>query len=348
MLKTLNQPLTPPVTGPYAASSAVDSALSSPESSPDSRPSLPTKKKSPPPKASTVGKSKSTVPPSSTTFLKTFQRATCSSTDSLSSITSVSTTPKSKSLFNRKPFIVTTKRTTSEERISPFQATSRTNTISQTNRKSSSPEARPIPDRAFFKTQNRPVPRTFSNGFGQKMNPESKFDLHNSSSRRSSSDTSSTSQTFSNQVVKVKPVQKKSLSEAFEIASSEKIQKFKQSVCLTKAKSVSKVSNVQTRLKNSISSLVGQQKETKSCQPVVLHDTTNSGYYLRNTEDNRSNCTATSGHLSQLSQLSADRLQTWLANPLPSLESKDFSMLEVDILDQYITDMLSFTRFETL
>ena len=35
-------------------------------------------------------------------------------------------------------------------------------------------------------------------------------------------------------------------------------------------------------------------------------------------------------------------LAPWLSNPLP--DSKDFSLIEVDILDQYVTDMLSFTR----
>ena len=48
-------------------------------------------------------------------------------------------------------------------------------------------------------------------------------------------------------------------------------------------------------------------------------------------------------HLSQISQLSAEKIQSWLNNPMVSLE-QDWSVTEVNILDQYVTDMISMTE----
>jgi hypothetical protein len=138
------------------------------------------------------------------------------------------------------------------------------------------------------------------------------------------------------------------LSESF--AAHEKVQRIRKAVALTRSNSNPKPESpphesVQTRLKNSIHSLI-KFYETNTHNrkaPVVLEDKT-LGEVLASLEDDQSICTAASGHLSQLSQLSAERLQSWLSNPLPSLDSKDFSLVEVDVLDQYVTDMLSFTK----
>ena len=147
----------------------------------------------------------------------------------------------------------------------------------------------------------------------------------------------------------VVPSQKKpSLSESF--AASEQIQKIKKAVTLTRANSSerSKVADdkhsesVQVRLKNSIHSLIKfYETSVTHKRPVVLEDKT-LDEVLGTSDDGQSICTAGSGHLSQLSQLSVDRLHSWLSNPLP--DSKDFSLIEVDVLDQYVTDMLSFTK----
>ena len=147
----------------------------------------------------------------------------------------------------------------------------------------------------------------------------------------------------------VVPSQKKpSLSESF--AASEQIQKIKKAVTLTRANSSerSKVADdkhsesVQMRLKNSIHSLIKfYETSVTHKRPVVLEDKT-LDEVLGTSDDGQSICTAGSGHLSQLSQLSVDRLHSWLSNPLP--DSKDFSLIEVDVLDQYVTDMLSFTK----
>ena len=96
------------------------------------------------------------------------------------------------------------------------------------------------------------------------------------------------------------------------------------------------------RLKNSIHSLIKfYETSVTHKRPVVLEDKT-LDEVLGTSDDGQSICTAGSGHLSQLSQLSVDRLHSWLSNPLP--DSKDFSLIEVDVLDQYVTDMLSFTK----
>ena len=55
-----------------------------------------------------------------------------------------------------------------------------------------------------------------------------------------------------------------------------------------------------------------------------------------------SKTSSSSGHLSQISQLSAEKIQSWFNNPMVSLE-KDWSVTEVNILDQYVTDMISMT-----
>jgi len=321
------------------------SRRSSSENSPEPRlTSLSIKKKSPPPNTNEK-------PNNNVTFLRTFQRATCSSTDSLSSITSaMSSSPsKPKQIFNKKPFIVTTRRTLSEDRSLPKNPINRPNIYTSSSQKKVTSTDVKISTAEEKKPQNRyhQIHRTFANGFGQIDNatPSNK----SNSSVKSAKTISPASRRSSSDSNKIQQIPKKSLTETF--TSSEKIQKLKQTVSLNKAKSATKgiektMGNVQTRLKNSITSLVRPQESPKKAkQPVALRDTsTPSSNCFKVHDDNQSICTATSGHLSQLSQFSSDRLQTWLANPLPSLESKDFSMLEVDILDQYITDMLSFTR----
>ena len=184
--------------------------------------------------------------------------------------------------------------------------------------------------------------------------------------RRSLSNSSSLSEVRdrknakSTNVAHVEPTPKKpSLSESF--AASEKVQRIKKAVALTRTNSESRTpkpetkpenrpnESVQTRLKNSIHSLIkfyetNTHHKKSGDSPVVLEDKTTLDQVFASVDDGRSVCTNTTGHLSQLSQLSAERLQSWLSNPLPSMDSKDFSLVEVDVLDQYVTDMLSFTK----
>jgi len=188
--------------------------------------------------------------------------------------------------------------------------------------------------------------------------------LSNSSSLSEKTDRKTTKTSTTKNVAHVEPTPKKpSLSESF--AASEKVQRIKKAVALTRTNSESRTpkpepkpepkpdnrpnESVQTRLKNSIHSLIkfyetNTHHKRSGESPVVLEDKTSLDQALELVDDGRSVCTNTTGHLSQLSQLSAERLQSWLSNPLPSMDSKDFSLVEVDVLDQYVTDMLSFTR----
>ena len=103
------------------------------------------------------------------------------------------------------------------------------------------------------------------------------------------------------------------------------------------------------KFKNPISSLIKFYEDSqvdkrkaiaaKTKELVVLED-------KNNVEDKRisvtSSKTSSSSHLSQISQLSAEKIQSWFNNPMVSLE-KDWSVTEVNILDQYVTDMISMT-----
>ena len=84
----------------------------------------------------------------------------------------------------------------------------------------------------------------------------------------------------------------------------------------------------------------------KESSPVVLRDPVgNSSSSDKRLSDPSVTSSRISGHLSQLSHLSAEQLNSWLANPtMPSLESKDLSITEIDVLDQYVTDMITFTQ----
>ena len=114
------------------------------------------------------------------------------------------------------------------------------------------------------------------------------------------------------------------------------------------AKEVASEANI---FKNPISSLIKFYEDSqvdkrkaiaaKTKELVVLEDKE-----LEN-EDKRisvtsSKTSSSSGHLSQISQLSAEKIQSWFNNPMVSLE-KDWSVTEVNILDQYVTDMISMT-----
>jgi hypothetical protein len=151
--------------------------------------------------------------------------------------------------------------------------------------------------------------------------------------------------TTAKNVAHVEPSQKKpSLSESF--VASEQVQKIKKAVSLSRTNSENRpTESVHSRFKSSIHSLIKfYETSVTHKKPVVLEDKNLHDQGLASLEDGHSVCTAASGgHLSQLSQLSAERLQSWLSNPLPSVDSKDFSLMEVDVLDQYVTDMLSFT-----
>lgn len=62
-------------------------------------------------------------------------------------------------------------------------------------------------------------------------------------------------------------------------------------------------------------------------------------------DDTSTKCpsSARSSHLSQISLMSAEKINSWLSNP-SSNDSKDLSYTEIDVLDQYISQMISFTQ----
>ena len=97
------------------------------------------------------------------------------------------------------------------------------------------------------------------------------------------------------------------------------------------------------KLKNPIQSLIkfydeGRNGNNKQKEPVVLIDEENVD------SDKRSSNATNSSHLSQLSQISMDKIQSWFSNPMMSIENKDLSVTEINILDQYVTDMISFSQ----
>ena len=120
----------------------------------------------------------------------------------------------------------------------------------------------------------------------------------------------------------------------------------------TKAKSQEDGLNDCVKLKNPIQTLIkfyDEGMKTKK-EPITTTNNNVKPVVLEEKEavDPRNSTTTTSTsscHLSQLSQLSMDKLQSWFTNPMTmnSLD-KDLSVTEISILDQYVTDMISFSQ----
>merc|ERR1740129_831685 len=75
-----------------------------------------------------------------------------------------------------------------------------------------------------------------------------------------------------------------------------------------------------------------QEKDKMKEKMVVLED--------KLIHENKMDRMSSTSHLSQLSQMSAEKIQTWLSNPL-SMTHDEFSVTDISILDQYVTDMIS-------
>ena len=176
------------------------------------------------------------------------------------------------------------------------------------------------------------------------------------SSSSSLSDTNTSNETESKMTVKKKS-RLKTANDGNNNTSS-KLKKLKNSVCnelkrsasdktvlvrKTKAstKSLSKseanVSKDGKPMKNPIHSLIkfyesSQEKDKMKEKLVVLEDKLN--------HENKMDRMSSTSQLSQLSQMSAEKIQTWLSNPL-SMTHDEFSVTDISILDQYVTDMIS-------
>jgi len=361
-------------------SSSEDNNQSSLESNISQKPILPVKKRPPPLRTMTNKKPRPSSEVTQTSFLKSFHQAKSSSTDSLSSNASLSASqrisqassiqnkpcsPQRKSISLKaedkssqgKPLLKASS-DLSKSSKSPLKF----DTVKQIHRKGTSPDLTtvnkpPLPAKRIIGQlnsvqPNRQLIRSTSTGTARPSidNPKTRSQVHRSNStstdsskitpRRASVPQKSSSSTVLKPITKTNVVrrpsssdissspstkvispQKKSSTKAF--ASTDKDQKLKRSVSQNRSNSATReiektVENVQNHLKNSICSLV----KLYEMNPQNRHE-----------EDNDISV-----------QSRSERLQSWLSNPLPSLDSKDFSMMEVDILDQYVTQMLSFTR----
>jgi hypothetical protein len=128
-------------------------------------------------------------------------------------------------------------------------------------------------------------------------------------------------------------------------ASSKKRSKDDNAGVIRASKSEGKLTHVDM-FKNPIESLIkfyettqaGHIRKLENDAPVILED--------RNDDTNRTSTSNSSiGHLSQISQLSAEQIQSWLSNPMSMTSMEhDLSVTEISVLDQYVTDMISFTQ----
>ena len=122
-------------------------------------------------------------------------------------------------------------------------------------------------------------------------------------------------------------------------AKSKSLPKKVDSKEINEEKGQEKVANGKMHITNPINTLIRYYEDTQKVNgddmsPVVLKDNAS--------EITFDGSSRVSGHLSQLSLLSADKLNSWLSNP--ANDSQDLSITEIDVLDQYVTQMMSFTN----
>ena len=87
------------------------------------------------------------------------------------------------------------------------------------------------------------------------------------------------------------------------------------------------------KTKNPIHSLI-KFYETSKPKMVVLEDKDDLCKDVKRVSN--------SSHLSQISQLSADKIQTWLSSPISqTAAAPDYKLTEINVLDKYVTDMIS-------
>ena len=195
-----------------------------------------------------------------------------------------------------------------------------------------------------------------SNSENESDKNKKKAARRSASSSSSLSDTNTSTETESKMTVK-KKTRPKTANDGNNNTSS-KLKKLKNSVCnelkrsasdkavpvrKTKAsmKSLSKseanVNKGSKPMKNPIHSLIkfyesSQEKDKMKEKMVVLED--------KLIHENKMDRMSSTSQLSQLSQMSAEKIQTWLSNPL-SMTHDEFSVTDISILDQYVTDMIS-------
>ncbi len=93
-----------------------------------------------------------------------------------------------------------------------------------------------------------------------------------------------------------------------------------------------------------IHSLIKFYETQKKPAVVVLEDKAEPDVGFDADRTSVTSSSTMTGHLSQISNLSAEKIQSWLSNPASSMGQRDLSITEVDVLDQYVTDMISFTK----
>ena len=198
-----------------------------------------------------------------------------------------------------------------------------------------------------------------SNSENESDKNKKKAARRSASSSSSLSDTNTSNETESSKMTVKKKTRPKTANDDNNNTSS-KLKKLKNSVCnelkrsasdkavpvrKTKASSIKSLSKSEANvnkggskpMKNPIHSLIkfyesSQEKDKMKEKMVVLED--------KLIHENKMDRMSSTSHLSQLSQMSAEKIQTWLSNPL-SMTHDEFSVTDISILDQYVTDMIS-------
>ena len=198
-----------------------------------------------------------------------------------------------------------------------------------------------------------------SNSENESDKNKKKTARRSASSSSSLSDTNTSTETESSKMTVKKKTRPKTANDGNNNTSS-KLKKLKNSVCnelkrsasdkavpvkKTKASSIKSLSKSEANvnkasskpMKNPIHSLIkfyesSQEKDKMKEKMVVLED--------KLIHENKMDRMSSTSQLSQLSQMSAEKIQTWLSNPL-SMTHDEFSVTDISILDQYVTDMIS-------
>ena len=199
-----------------------------------------------------------------------------------------------------------------------------------------------------------------SNSENESDKNKKKTARRSASSSSSLSDTNTSTETESSKMTVKKKTRPKTANDGNNNTSS-KLKKLKNSVCNELKRSASdkavpvrktKASSIKSSLskseanvnkgsskpmKNPIHSLIkfyesSQEKDKMKEKMVVLED--------KLIHENKMDRMSSTSQLSQLSQMSAEKIQTWLSNPL-SMTHDEFSVTDISILDQYVTDMIS-------
>ena len=300
--------------------------------------------------AVTMKKRNSSAPPCpSSTFVSAFQRATQISKNAPQQDPNLKPRPPLKCDNNKSNNKKVTSRTGSGE-LAGYMRPTKTAVLKQANN----------PENQFGK---KAALKSCSSGSENEAEKGGKK-VQNSKIRRSIS-VSSSSLSDENENLQNKNNKKKTRTKIGENSSS-KLKKLKNSVCHELKRSASDKSvltsnkpktnsiqstksetNVNKKVsKNPIHNLIKFYESSQSQKQSLKHLDKQPIVILEDKEpSNESQRVSTASHLSQLSQMSAEKIQSWLSNPmmLSSLEN-DLSVTEISILDQYVTDMISLSE----